>query len=271
MGHELFFRDKQLPFVEARYSKSSQTDFKPHMHSSFSIGAIDQGEVLYSVAKQKEILRPGMLAIINPESVHSCNTLHGNDRSYYMLYLQKEWCTKVQACLWGATDFQCSTTIKIEDKDIYQNYCTVLKGLFSDQLHLQEKEQLLFELVSKVFNSITQQNTIQPTRIDRKNIEQLKKILREDLQSDLPLETIAADFHINPYTLLRHFKEQTGITPHAYRMNCRIEQAKQLLQQGIPIVDAAFECGFFDQSHLHRHFKAHTAATPKEYKVNFMQ
>lgn len=269
MGHELFFKDELLPFVEARYSKS-HVDFKPHIHSSFSIGAVDKGEVMYSVAGEQELLSPGMLAIINPESLHSCNTLHGKDRSYYMLYLHKAWCAKVQESLWGTSTFQFSTTIKIEDAIIYHNYCMVMKELFSSQVHLQEKEQLLFELVSQIFNSVSHQQTIEVI-VHCEDMERLKELLRKDLQSDLPLETIASDFHINPYTLLRHFKENSGITPHAYRMNCRIEKAKQLLQQGVSIADTAFECGFFDQSHLHRHFKALTATTPKKYKVNFMQ
>ena len=71
--------------------------------------------------------------------------------------------------------------------------------------------------------------------------------------------------------MLRRFKTVTGITPHAYRMNCRIEQARKYLQEGMDITETALECGFFDQSHLHRHFKAMTTVTPQEYRVNFVQ
>lgn len=75
----------------------------------------------------------------------------------------------------------------------------------------------------------------------------------------------------NPYTLLRHFKAKVGITPHAYRMNCRIELARNYLQQGMEIADTALQCSFFDQSHFHRHFKAMTTVTPREYQLNFIQ
>jgi len=66
-------------------------------------------------------------------------------------------------------------------------------------------------------------------------------------------------------------REATGITPHAYRLNCRIELAKKFLQKGYDLSQVALECGFFDQSHFHRHFKAITTVTPKEYQVNFIQ
>jgi len=56
-----------------------------------------------------------------------------------------------------------------------------------------------------------------------------------------------------------------------YRTNCRINQARQMLQQGRDIGETALECGFFDQSHFHRHFKAMTTVTPREYQINFVQ
>jgi AraC-like DNA-binding protein len=37
------------------------------------------------------------------------------------------------------------------------------------------------------------------------------------------------------------------------------------------VVDVAYNCGFFDQSHLNRCFKAMTTVTPYQYRVNFIQ
>ena len=132
------------------------------------------------------------------------------------------------------------------------------------------KEQLLVDLVSVVFKmTCTKQVGIKSIPDD--SIGQLKNILATSLKDDLTLDELAHKFAANPYTLLRRFKKATGITPHAYRMNCRIEQAKHYLQQGMDIAETALECGFFDQSHMHRHFKAMTTVTPKEYQVNFVQ
>ena len=85
------------------------------------------------------------------------------------------------------------------------------------------------------------------------------------------MSQLAPKLGANPYTLLRQFKAATGVTPHAYRLNCRIELAKRLLQEGCDLSQVALECGFFDQSHFHRHFKAMTTVTPGAYQVNFVQ
>ena len=99
----------------------------------------------------------------------------------------------------------------------------------------------------------------------------MKQLLAENLSEDLSLDQLAARLDANVCTLIRQFKEALGITPHAYRTNCRINLARQLLRQGRDIGDTAILCGFFDQSHLHRHFKAMTTVTPRQYQVNFMQ
>jgi hypothetical protein len=43
---DIFFKHPELPFVECRYSTDSRHHYKPHMHKTFCIGAIDLGEVV---------------------------------------------------------------------------------------------------------------------------------------------------------------------------------------------------------------------------------
>ena len=105
----------------------------------------------------------------------------------------------------------------------------------------------------------------------RLHVEKAKVLLSQRLDEELLLEEVASSLHVKPFTLLRNFKNEVGITPHAYRMSCRIEKARKLLQEGMDVSSAALECGFFDQSHFHRHFKAMTTTTPGEYQRNFIQ
>ncbi len=134
---------------------------------------------------------------------------------------------------------------------------------------LLEKEQILVELVENIFLQ-----ACEPAAVESEpslHIEKLKRHLSTNLDIDTSMNQIALKLQANPYTLLRQFKAATGLTPHAYRLNCRIELAKKLLQKGVDLSQVALECGFFDQSHFHRHFKAITTVTPKEYQVNFIQ
>lgn len=269
MNNEIFFKDHKLPFVECRYSKSSVRNFKAHMHKTFSIGAVDLGQVQYSVGDHEAVLSVGTLAVINPESLHSCNSMSGEGRSYFMLYLDVAWCLQVQKTLWNIESFIPAEKIQLNNPHLYSRYCTVVKCLMDSTVHLLEKEQLLVELSCAVFGHVCRLQV--PQYEVPESIERLKTLLGENLKDDVTLASLAGQLGVNPYTLLRRFKAITGITPHAYRMNCRVEQARKYLQVGMDITETALECGFFDQSHLHRHFKAMTTVTPQEYRVNFVQ
>ena len=269
MRKEQFFKHDLMDFVELRHSEESPLSFKPHLHKNLSVGAIEQGEVLYEVAGQKQVLRPGGLAIINPETLHSCNPTSSAARSYFMLYLDVDWCFKVQQALWDINSFVRTSKVHLNDQELYQRFCSSMYLLMNPTIHLQEKEQLLFDLLCDVFEAAC---IPQPAQIENdEGIETLKTILSDNLEDDLPLNELAQELGYNPYTMIRCFKARTGITPHAYRMNCRIDRAKSYLREGKDIAETALECGFFDQSHFHRHFKAMTTVTPQEYRVNFIQ
>lgn len=267
--NDRFLKDKGLPFVEARYSQSSENNFKPHLHQAFSVGAVTMGEVCYQVQKERRSLKPGALALINPETLHSCNCEGGRQRSYYMLYLDLDWCLQIQKGLWQVEDFVPAARIRLVDDLLYHHYTTVMECLLDEQMHLLKKEEELAELLGEIFTRACrpQQNHEAPSA----QVERFKMLLAQNLEENLSLNACALQLKANLYTLLRQFKACYGITPHAYRMNCRIEQARKLLQQGNDIGDTALVCGFFDQSHFHRIFKAMTTVTPQQYRVNFIQ
>ena len=71
-------------------------------------------------------------------------------------------------------------------------------------------------------------------------------------------------------TLLRAFTKSKGVTPYSYLQNIRIGEAKKLLEQGLPPVEAALQTGFSDQSHLTNYFNRYIGLAPGVYREIFL-
>ena len=56
--------------------------------------------------------------------------------------------------------------------------------------------------------------------------------------------------------LIRAFRRETGLTPHAYLVDVRVRRARDRLRRGEMPGDVAAATGFCDQAHLTRAFKA---------------
>jgi AraC-like DNA-binding protein len=81
------------------------------------------------------------------------------------------------------------------------------------------------------------------------------------------LDDLAEAVRTRPFSLLRAFKEATGLPPHAYLTTVRVRRARELLDLGMPPARVAAEVGFTDQAHLTRHFKRAVGVTPGAYRL----
>lgn len=77
---------------------------------------------------------------------------------------------------------------------------------------------------------------------------------------------LARAFSMSREGFTRRFTRATGMTPHAYRLAARLNDARELLGAGLTPASAAADAGFADQSHLGRHFRAAFGTTPAGYR-----
>lgn len=89
--------------------------------------------------------------------------------------------------------------------------------------------------------------------------------LAEALGEPLPIAGLAAEAGLSRYVLIRRFARAFGLTPHAWRLQRRIEAARTALAAGMAPADAAALYGFADQAHLTRLFRRHFGLTPGRY------
>ena len=100
-------------------------------------------------------------------------------------------------------------------------------------------------------------------------VVQAVDFIHDNYAMDLSLSDIAAAAHLSPFHLSRIFKKATGVTPHQYLLQVRVNSARSLLSAGAgnrSLAEVAAAVGFSDQSHLTRHFKRLLGVTPKQLR-----
>lgn len=84
---------------------------------------------------------------------------------------------------------------------------------------------------------------------------------------ELSLQQLAASEGVPVLRLLRDFRLATGMTPHAYIVETRLQAARRMLcHSAAPLADIAAQCGFAHQSHLGSALRAALGMTPGQYR-----
>lgn len=97
------------------------------------------------------------------------------------------------------------------------------------------------------------------------SVRKVKAHLCDFFSRNVSLEELSQISGVSRFHLLRSFRREVGMPPHAYQIQLRLSVARQLLRSGWSVADTAAHAGFSDQSHFTRLFKRFWGITPKVY------
>ncbi|HEY7724139.1 MAG TPA: AraC family transcriptional regulator [Anaeromyxobacteraceae bacterium] len=91
--------------------------------------------------------------------------------------------------------------------------------------------------------------------------------IEANLERDITLHELAREAQMSVYHFARSFKHRTGLAPHQYILQRRIERARSLLTDPVLTVgDVAVRCGFAHHSHFSDTFHRFMGMTPTAYR-----
>lgn len=259
-----FWRDQALPYVESRRACYSRACYKPHSHPTFSIGAVDQGSSHFTgAAGGPALIQAGSVVFVPSTCVHSCNPLPNTAWSYQMLHLDAAW---LKALRQESSAGERKDVMLTRDASVYAGFCRLNAFLFS-AASVHEKEAALIEFIGDC-DSDDLETIAAPEQaiLARRRLQPVLERLQDEGVAMGSLTELAKMAGMSRYQLIRAFRASTGMTPHVYQLNLRINEARVWLRSGEEMADIAYRLGFADQSHFQRVFKAYAGVTPGRYR-----
>jgi AraC-like DNA-binding protein len=94
-----------------------------------------------------------------------------------------------------------------------------------------------------------------------------REMLKELPDQQLSIREIAHEACISPFHFIRQFEALFGLTPHQYRIQLRLDQAKLLLARGEhSVTDVCMEVGFSSLGSFSSLFACRVGTTPSAYQ-----
>lgn len=145
------------------------------------------------------------------------------------------------------------TEILIHTKNEQPGYQPLISGII---LHL------LGEVYAK-----TKQDTLKLEDISEAIINKARILLRTHVNSNISIDKLAEKLQVSYSWFRKTFKAFTGIAPHQYLLQLKIEEAKLLLTDTTkPIKEIAFELGFESPFYFSKIFKVKTGLAPDNFR-----
>lgn len=235
--------------------------FPRHTHEQFGIGVIVYGAQKSWSGRGMVEAGPGDTITVNPGEVHDGAPIGDAGRAWRMLYFDPENLAE------ATDDMSEGKTRSCEFRHPVINDPRVaicFQQLFSaftqaERLNALRREELLVALLPKV---MTKQNWFTDERSMPKAIFVAKGVIDDRPTAPLTLSDLTRASGLSQFQLVRGFVRATGLTPHAYLMQRRLEMARQLIARRASLAEAALVSGFADQSHMTRIFVRNYGISP---------
>lgn len=254
--------------LEAYRFEGTQQPFPNHFHEYYVIGFVESGERCLSCKNNEYAIQKGNVLLFNPGDNHACVQNDGGTLDYRGFNISKEVMLDLTEEVTGKRELPGFSENAIFDEEVicylHPLHEMVMKGLCDFG-----KEENLLLLISMLIQRYGQpfENCIPECRGE---IEKACRFMEQHFAERIYLDQICRYAGLSKSTLLRAFTKSKGVTPYSYLENIRIGEAKKLLEQGFPPIEAALRTGFSDQSHFTNYFNRFIGLSPGVYREIFL-
>ena len=218
------------------------------------------GACEYESDEQIYHLTPGMMFVSRPHEVHRQLDCPKGYATFYMLFRP----SANESVRWFADGFSGLPRLFSCSRSVSVRFVKILalaeqgESSLGTCIRIQTLIRMLWiDILDSVALSI------------RQKVPEIFGTIAERIQKhperDYPLDGLVAESGVSKASFIALFKTAHGLTPHAYLLHCRIEEAKRLLKDGFSVKTVADRFGFPSAQHFSRTFRNFVGVTPMKW------
>lgn len=263
-----FWRSPALGGVECFRARFTTHRYARHWHDGYALGVVvDGAETYFCNGRHWHVAPLRSVIAINPGEVHDGASASPGGWTYRMLYPRPGVLEAVATELTGRPTRPTLRQSAIADPELARTLAIGHAGLEHDPDVLAQDSALTSWLAALLRRHADLQVTgAPPLAATDARLEAVRERLDAAPEAAPTLDELAQAAGIGPFHLLRSFGRAYGMTPHAWLVQRRVLTAKQLIDRGATLADAAMHAGFCDQSHLTNRFRRAYGVTPSQYR-----
>ncbi|KWF67895.1 AraC family transcriptional regulator [Burkholderia pseudomultivorans] len=288
-----YWRTPLLPDADLLTATYRDHAFAPHWHDAYTIPVILEGAERFTYRGNGYVAETGSVPVINPGEVHTGSRAVDEGWCYRVSYVPVEFIRALADAIVGRPrDAPWFAPGVIRDADLAARLALAHRMMEagSEQVRtshahtepsdtgspsgapriydpLAAETAMLDALSTLIVRHADVRPQPAPLTADEPRVAAMRERLAADLAGTVTLADVAQAAGLSPFHAARLFTRETGMPPHAWRNQLRLQRALAPLRAGAPVAEVAAASGFVDQSHFTRHFKRMFGVPPGRWQA----
>ena len=259
-----YWRDPQIQGLSCLAADFTTHEYAPHSHDALVIAVTETGGSEFKSRGRTDEAKSSVLLAFNPDEPHSGRMGRSERWRYRSLYFSSPALAALTEDL-GLEQTPYFMENVFTDADLIGAFLQLHHALDQSRDRLEQRELLVSSLGELFRRHGSGKTDLAIRTTDRTKLRTLRDLMHDRHDEELTLADLGREVGLTPFQLIAMFKRTTGLTPHAFLTQIRLNVAVKALESGIPIAEVALSAGFYDQSALTRHFKRCFGVTPLQW------
>jgi AraC-like DNA-binding protein len=262
-----YWRTPLLPGADLVTAHYRDHAFSLHWHDTYTIPVIEAGAERYTCRGSTHVAEPGTVPVINPGEVHTGSRAHDDGWRYRVGYVPVEYLRDLARAIAGAPqDAPWFRPDVIRDLDLARRLAHAYRALEAGGDPLAAETAMLDAFSTLIIRHSGTHARPRALADAEPRVDAMRERLAADLAEPVTLAELARAAGLSPFHAARLFARATGMPPHAWRNQLRLQRALAPLRAGVAVADVAAASGFTDQSHFTRHFRRMFGVPPGRWR-----